>query len=205
MLCHQRVQKNVYGRVLANTMAKIENRYLEPIQPSQLFERAMEGMLGKLDDYSAYISPDNLKQFHETIDQEFGGIGVEVALDPQTRQLTVLCPLLESPAYKAGVRAGDHILRIRDVSTQGMSLADAASLLRGKPGESVTITVLHEGEEKPVEVTIVREVVQADTVRGDTRNADGSWNFFLAGHDRHRLRPHQQLHRQHGRASCGRP
>jgi carboxyl-terminal processing protease len=65
-----------------------------------------------------------------------------------------------------------------------MSLDDATSLLRGKPGESVAITVLHEGEEKPVEVTVVREVIPADTVRGDTRNVDGSWNFFLEGRDR---------------------
>ena len=183
VLCHQRVQKNIYGRVLANAMARIENRYLEPVQAAQLFEGAMDGMVGKLDDYSAYISPDELKQFHETIDQEFGGIGVEVAIDPQSRQLTVLCPLLGSPAYKAGVRAGDRILRIRDASTQGMSLSDAAGLLRGKPGEAVAISVVHQGEEKPVDVTIVREIIQADTIRGDTRNADGSWNFLLAGHD----------------------
>ncbi len=184
LLCYQRVQKNIYGRVLANAMSKIENRYLEPIQASQLFEGAMEGMLGKLDDYSAYISPADLQNFHETIDQEFGGVGVEVALDSETKQITVLCPLLGSPAYKAGIRAGDRILRIRETSTQGMSLSDAAALLRGKPGDTVTLTVLHEGEEKPAEVAIVREVIQANTVRGDTRNADGSWNFFLAGRNR---------------------
>ena len=108
---------------------------------------------------------------------------MEVAIDPQSRQLTVLCPLLGSPAYKAGVRAGDRILRIRDASTQGMSLSDAAGLLRGKPGEAVAISVVHQGEEEPVDVTIVREIIQADTIRGDTRNADGSWNFLLAGHD----------------------
>jgi carboxyl-terminal processing protease len=184
LLCYQRMRKNVYARVLASTMATIENRYLEPIESSQLFERAMDGMLGNLDDYSAYISPADLQQFHEAIDQEFCGIGVEVALDPQTKQLMVLCPLLESPAYKAGVRAGDRIVRIHDASTQGMSLEDASNLLRGKPGDSVTISVLHEGEEKPVEVAIVREVIPTDTVRGDTRNADGSWNFFLEGDDR---------------------
>ena len=184
LLCYQRVQKNPYGRVLAQAMTKIENRYLEPIRTSELFEGAMDGMVGRLDDYSAYITPADLQEFHESIDQEFGGVGMEVALEPQTRQLTVLSPLVGSPAYKAGIRAGDKLLRIGQASTQGMSLKDAVGLLRGKPGDLVALTVLHEGEEKPVEITIVRNVIQVDTVWGDTRNADGSWNFFLEGRDR---------------------
>ncbi len=183
-LCYQRVQQNFYGRVLANAMSRIENGYLEPVAASQLFEGAMDGMLGKLDDYSAYISPGEMEEFREELDQEFGGVGVEVALDPQSKQLTVVCPLPGSPAFKAGIRAGDKILRIRDTSTQGMSLNDAANLLRGKPGQSVAVTVEHLGEKTPVELTIVREMIQGDTVRGDTRNADGSWNYFLADHKR---------------------
>lgn len=184
LLCYQRVQKNPYGRVMANAITRIESRALEPVGALKLFEGAMDGMLGKLDDYSAYISPADLNAFHETIDQEFGGVGMEVALDPQTKQIMVLSPLVGSPAYKAGIRAGDKILRIDRDSTQGMSLKDAVGLLRGKPGDPVTLTVQHEGEVKPVEVKIVRDRIQVDTVLGDTRNADGSWNFFLEGHDR---------------------
>ena len=96
----------------------------------------------------------------------------------------VLSPLAGSPAYRAGIRAGDRILRIGEASTQGMSLPDAVGLLRGKPGDPVTLTVLHEGENQPTEIKIVREKIQIDTVLGDTRNADGSWNFFLQGDDR---------------------
>lgn len=184
LVCSQRVQKNPYGRVVANAMARIESRALEPVGALKLFEGAMEGMVDKLDDYSAYISPDDVKAFHETIDQEFGGVGMEVALDPQTKQIIVLSPLVGSPAYRGGIRAGDKILRIDQDSTQGMSLKDAVGLLRGKPGDPVMLTVLHEGEEKPVEVKIVRDRIQVDTVLGDTRNADGSWNFFLEGRDR---------------------
>lgn len=183
LVCSSRVQKTPYGRVLADAITRIESRALEPIGSQKLFEGAMEGMVDKLDEYSAYVSPDDLKAFHETIDQEFGGVGMEVALDPQTKQIIVLSPLVGSPAYKAGIRAGDKILRIDDDSAQGMSLKDAVGLLRGKPGNPVTLTVLHEGEEKPSEVKIVREKIQVDTVLGDTRNADGSWNFFLEGHD----------------------
>ncbi len=184
LLCYQRVQKNPYGRVLADAMTTIENRYLEPIRASALFEGAMNGMAGRLDDNSAYITPADLPEFQKTIDQQFIGVGMELTLDPQTKQLTVLGPLVGSPAYKAGIRAGDKLLRIGEAGTQGMSLKDAVGLLRGTPGEPVTLTVLHEGEEKPTEIRIVRDTIQVDTVLGDARNADGVWNFFLEGDDR---------------------
>jgi carboxyl-terminal processing protease len=82
------------------------------------------------------------------------------------------------------VRAGDSILRIDDHNTQGMSAMDAKSLMRGKPGDPVSITVLHQGEDKPVDLKIVRAVIHSETVMGDARNADGSWNYFLPGTDR---------------------
>jgi carboxyl-terminal processing protease len=184
LLCYQRVQRNPYGRVLGDAISKIERRYLEPIESLDLFEGAMDGMLGQLDDYSAYVRPADLPAFHESIDQQFPGVGMEVGLDPETRQLTVLSPLVGSPAYVAGIRAGDRLLRIDGSATQGMSLKDAVGLLRGEPGSAVTLTIQHEGDEKAIEVRIVRDIIQAPTVVGDTRNADGSWNFFLEGHDR---------------------
>jgi carboxyl-terminal processing protease len=184
LVCHDHVQKNPYGRVLADAIATIEKRALEPIEATQLFQRAMEGLVDRIDDNSAYVTPAELQKFREVIDQQFVGVGMEVALDPQTKQLTVLSPLVGSPAYKAGIRAGDTVLRIGKISAQGMSLTDAVGHLRGKIGEPVTLTVLHEGEPKPVEITIVRDKINVDTVQGDTRNADGSWNFFLDGHNR---------------------
>ena len=184
VLCYQRVQRNQYGRVLANAMAMIENRYVEPVQSLRLFEGAMDGMIGTLDANSIYIPPVDVREFHETIDQQFGGVGMEVTLEPETKRLMVLCPLAGSPAYAAGIRAGDRILRIGKNNTLAMSLKDAVGLLRGKPGEPVTLTILHEGEKKPVEVKIVRAEVQAPTVLGDRRNDDGSWDYLLEGRDR---------------------
>ncbi len=182
LICYQQVSTNRYGRIVADAIGQIERRYLEPIEPTDLFEGAMQGMIDRLDDpYSAFISHKNLQEFYENIDQEFGGVGMEVALDPKTRQLTVLSPLVGTPAYKAGIRAGDRILRIDDHSTQGMSLRDAVAHMRGKSGQPVTLSILHEGDSEPVDITIVRAVIQIDTVLGDTRNADGSWNFFLDG------------------------
>ena len=131
LLCYQRVQKTPYGRVLAEAMTTIENRYLEPVKESELFEKAMDGMVSDLDENSTYITPEEVRDFHQRIDMQFEGVGMEVALDPETRQLKVLSPLPGSPAYLAGVLAGDAILRIDGDSTQGMSLGVAVGLLRG--------------------------------------------------------------------------
>jgi len=180
--CQGQVQRNPYVRVLAEAMNTIEQRALEKPESQQLFEGAMKGMFDRLDDYSAYVSPAELAEFHENIDLQFAGVGMEVALDPKTKQLKVLSPLVGSPAYWAGVRAGDRILRIDQTDTQGMTLQEAVSLLRGRVGEAVTLLVLHEGEEEPQELRIVRQVVHVPTVLGDSRNADGSWNYWLENH-----------------------
>ena len=183
LICYQQVSTNRYGRIVADAIGQIERRYLEPIEPADLFEGAMDGMIGRLDDpYSTFISPKHLQEFHENIDQEFGGGGMEVAMDPKTKQLAVISPIVGTPAYEAGILAGDIILRIDDNSTQGMSLRAAVAHMRGKIGQPVTLSVLHEGDSEPVDITIVRAVIQIETVLGDTRNADGSWNFFLDGY-----------------------
>lgn len=182
VLCRERVQSN-YVRVFANAMNKIENRALDPAGTKTLFEGAMYGMLGQLDGNSQYLSPADLKDFNEDLDRQFAGIGVDIGVDPETKDLTI-SPLVNSPAAKAGILAGDRILSIGKTIAKGMSLQEASSLLRGKVGSSVTLTVLHEGQTKPQEVTIVRGNIQGDSVRGDSRNADGSWEFFLEGRDR---------------------
>ncbi len=189
LVCYQRTETNQYGQLLSESLNLIQRISLEKVPPEELFEGAMEGMIERLnssglDENSSYIPPKTLPGFKEMIDQQFGGVGIEVAIDSKTRQITVVSPLPGSPAYAAGVLAGDKILRIDERSTQGMSISDAASLLRGKPGDPVTITVLHQGQEKPTEIKIVRAVIQGETVLGDTRNADGSWNYFLPGQDR---------------------
>ena len=183
LACYLRVQKNPCLRVMANAINMIESRSLEPIDDKRLFEGAMRGMLGQLDDNSIYISAADLDAFTEDIERQFAGVGMEVALDPQTNRLTVRSPLAGSPAYEAGVLAGDRILKIDGTSTEEMSMSEAVALLRGPPGKAVTLSVLHVGEKVPVEITIVREIIHVNTVLGDTRNEDGSWNYFLAGHE----------------------
>lgn len=182
--CHQRVQKNPFVRVLAEAMATVENRALDPVGDQKLFEGAMTGMVEQLDDYSDYISAAQMSEFHETIDGQFGGVGILLGVDPDTKQLKVLSPLAGWAAARAGVLAGDRILRIGEASTQGMSIQDASIRLRGEPGSTVSLTIQHEGQTKPLTVVLDREIIHEDTVLGDTRNADGTWNFWLDVGDR---------------------
>lgn len=184
LLCYNHVQDSRYIPVLARAMKRIEKDALEEIAGQTLFEGAMAGMVGQLDEYSHYIPPQNLDAFHEELDQQFGGVGMEVGIDPQTRQLIVLSPLVGTPAAAAGVRSGDCILKIDGESTVDMSLQDAVERMRGRPGEAVNVTLLHEGSEEPVDLRLVRAVIQKETVVGDTRNPDGTWNYFLEGADK---------------------
>jgi len=182
LICYLNADR--HGQILVYAMDQIDHRYLEHIDRATLFQGAMQGMVNQLDDYSAYISPAAVEQFQETLDQKFGGLGLQVSLDPQTKQLTVMSPMVGTPAYEAGVRAGDKILRIDDQSTQGLSLRDAVDLMRGKPGEPIMLSILHVGDDKPIDMKIVRDVIQVDTVLGDTRDQQGQWEYFLEGHDR---------------------
>ena len=182
LMCAVRTSR--HGRVLTFAMNQISHRYLEEIDNRELLEGALEGMMDRLDEYSSYISPDVLAQFQEDLDKEFGGIGVEIVLDPDTKQLTVASPLVGTPAYEAGILAGDKVLRIDGESTQGLSLQDAADRMRGKPGDPLTLTILHPGDEEPVDVELVRAIIHIDTVLGDTRDDQGKWDFFLEGRDR---------------------
>ncbi|MGW8257729.1 MAG: S41 family peptidase [Thermoguttaceae bacterium] len=183
-LCFQKVRTNPLGEDLAESIDLIDRMALEKVPAKSLFEGAMQGMVERLDEYSTYIPPNELAEFEEMIDQQFIGVGMEVMINPRTRQMTVVRALAGSPAYQAGVRSGDVISRIGKLSTQGMSIKDAVFLLRGQPGESITLTILRPGEPKPLSIKLTRALVLIDTVRGDTRNSDGSWNFFLPGHQR---------------------
>ena len=182
LICYHKVRHNRYGETLAWTIDLIERRALEPPDGQQLYEGAMDGLVHKLDPYSGFIPAKELQQFNEEIDQEFGGVGMEVVPDPQTGQIMVGSPLFNSPAARADVRAGDHIVRINGKGTRGLSLNDAVRLMRGPLGEEVTLTLERKGETQPLEKRLKREKIHIDTVVGESRNEKGVWNFFLADH-----------------------
>ncbi len=118
-----------------------------------------------------------------TLEQKFGGIGIEVALDAETGALEVTTPIAESPAFAAGIRAGDVIQKIDGRSTAGLGLEEIVGQLRGKQGV-VQLTVLHKGQTEPVDISIGRAMIPVDSVLGDTRDAENHWDFFLAGQNR---------------------
>ncbi len=179
--CYLKV--SYYGRILVFVMDQIEARALVEVDRTALAEGAIEGMTRKLDENSSYYPPKEYTELSAELDQEFGGIGVQVVVDEQTRELTVVSPLYGTPAQKAGIRAGDRIVRIDGTGTQGLSVEDAKDRMRGKPGEPVVLTIQRPGQPEPFDVEIVRAVIQVDNVVGDSRDAAGAWNFFLAGHD----------------------
>ena len=158
----------------------------------------MESMLGQLDDYSSYIRPADLQQFHEVIDQEFGGVGMEVGLDAKTKQLLVLCPLVNSPAYVAGIRAGDHILRIDGAATQGMSLKDAVGLMRGVPAAALHFWCFTRAKRAPWRCESFARSFPW-TPFWATRETPTARGTFPSQAGPHRLRAHHQLRRKDGR------
>ena len=168
-------------QVLADTFEQIERNYVTDIDRRKLLEAAVRGMLEELDPYSNYISPEDLSRFTAQVEQEFGGIGIQVMIDPASRRLMVTSPLPGTPAYKAGLRPGDLIMEIEGKTTEGMTIDQAVRILKGKAGETVNITILHPQAGKEEKVSITRAIIHVPTVLGDTYKADDSWNYMLDG------------------------
>lgn len=166
-------------QVLADTFEQIERNYVKDVDRRKLVESAVRGMLEELDPYSNYISPDETSRFQTQVEGEFGGIGIQVGIDNVTKRLQVSSPLPGTPAYKAGVRAGDLIMEVEGKSTEGMTMDQAIKVLKGKPGESVKIGVLHQGGNKIEQMSITRAIIHVSTVLGDSYKSDDTWNFFL--------------------------
>ncbi|NLF67888.1 MAG: S41 family peptidase [Candidatus Anammoximicrobium sp.] len=179
LLCHVKADRNRYASTVSEAMDLITYHYLEDVDYRQLYESAMRGMAEGLDPYSSYVGPAEYQRLKEELDQEFGGIGILLEFHQETRRIVVMSPLFDTPAARAGVRAGDIILAIEGQDTATMSFRDAVELIRGLPGEVVRLKVLHVGDEKPVDLEIERAVIPIESVLGDARRADGGWDFQL--------------------------
>jgi carboxyl-terminal processing protease len=171
-------------KVFVDTFQQVERNYVKDVDRRELLQAAIEGMMSKLDPYSSYISPEEMAQFSESVDQEFGGIGIQIYPDERTHRLMVVSPLPGTPAYRAGMLAGDTILEIDGKSAEGYSTDKAVSLLKGKPGTAVKLSILHPGTNKKEQVTLVRDVIHVATVLGDHYKPDGAWDFMLDKKDK---------------------
>ncbi len=166
-------------RVFADTFEQIERNYVKDVDRRKLVEAALRGMMEELDPYSNYISPDDLARFNVQVEQEFSGIGIQVTIDPNSKRLTVTSPLPGTPAYKAGVKAGDTIMNINGKTTEKMTVDDAVKVLKGKEGEEVTIGVTHAGKTEVELLKMPRAKIHVATVQGDIYKTDGTWNFMV--------------------------
>jgi carboxyl-terminal processing protease len=171
--------------LLVDVLQEVRNKYVVDVDQDRerkLVEDMITGGLERLDPHSSYINPREYKQFNKTSKGKFGGIGISLGYDRLNRgQLTVVSPMVGTPAYEAGILAGDMILKIDGKSTENMRLNEAVDLIQGEKGEKITLTVLHEGGKEPVDVPLVRDEIQVQSVLGDQRKADnpGEWEFML--------------------------
>ncbi len=182
--CYERADHNRYGRWFSEVMETIDRHYLEPVDDQKLFEGALGGMVRSLDDYSAFLPRSEAPGFQETLDQQYGGVGIEVTFDPRDKQLTVMNLMAGSPAARSGLKTGDKIVSVDGRNTSQMELNQVVRLLRGKPGAAVKLGVRRGDDTQPLDFQVVRALIKIDSVRGFTRLADGGWNFFLPGDER---------------------
>jgi carboxyl-terminal processing protease len=153
-------------RTFTEVFAKIKNDYVESIDDRKLIENAIRGMLEGLDPHSAYLDKESYKDLQEGTSGEFGGLGIEVGMEDGF--VKVISPIDGTPAEHSGIKAGDLIIRLDETSVKGLSLNDAVNLMRGKPGSDIILTVVREGEDIPLNITITRAIITVKSVRSRT-------------------------------------
>lgn len=147
----------------ADVYNAVKQGYVEPVDDRTLIRHAISGMLSNLDPHSAYLDEDAFKDLQVSTQGEFGGLGLEVGMEDGL--VKVIAPIEDTPAHRAGVKAGDLIFKLDDTPVKGMTLNDAVKKMRGKPKTSIRLTILRKGEPKPIELTIVRDVIKVQSVK----------------------------------------
>ena len=182
LLCYRAADP--MARSFAYAARTIQQRYVDHVDRQALWSAAVRGMLTQLGDpYSEYIDPQEAAELEKILSQEFAGIGIQVGPEPETGRPQVISPIVGSPAYKAGILAGDIITKIDDQSARDMSYSDAVARIHGKTGEPVKLTVERPGKSSPIEFPpIRREIIHVESILGDERDANGQWNFLLQEH-----------------------
>ena len=150
-------------RAFTDVFARIKNDYVEPVDDKKLITGAINGMLNGLDPHSSYLDVEGFKDLQVGTQGEFGGLGIEVGMEDGF--VRVVSPIDDTPAFKAGVKSGDLIIKLDDTPVKGMSLNDAVKRMRGKPGSTIKLTISRKGVDKPVVVTITRAVIKIRSVK----------------------------------------
>ena len=152
---------DLFGEVLE----KINKEYVDEVNPSESMDSAINGLLQSLDPYSAYMSPETFDEMQTETSGKFGGLGIEVSMESGI--VKVISPIDDTPASKAGIKAGDYIIKINNIQVQGKSLSEAVDLMRGPVGSPIELTIRRRGEKKALTFNIVREIIQIRSVKSD--------------------------------------
>ena len=153
-------------RSLSEVFGKVKQHYVEDIEDKVLLENAIRGLLTGLDPHSAYLDKEAFTELREGTSGEFGGLGIVVGM--KDGFVNVISPIDDTPAERAGVKAGDLIIRLDDKNVKGMTLEDAVSIMRGKPNTDIELTIVREGADKPLKIEITRAIIKIQSVRSKT-------------------------------------
>jgi carboxyl-terminal processing protease len=151
-------------RAFTEVFGKIKSDYVETVEDKKLISEAINGMLSGLDPHSAYLDPEAFRELQVSTQGEFGGLGIEVGMD-ETGFVKVVAPIEDTPAWRAGLKTGDLIIKLDDTNVKGMTLNDAVKKMRGKPNTQIVLTVVRKGDTKPRIVTITRAIIQVQSVK----------------------------------------
>jgi carboxyl-terminal processing protease len=165
-------------RTFTDVFSRIKDNYVEQVEDEQLLEYAIRGMLSGLDPHSAYLTQEEYRELKIGTQGEFGGLGIEVTMEDGF--VKVVAPIDDTPAQRAGVKAGDLIVRLDDKPVKGLSLNEAVQRMRGKPGTKITLTIAREGRDKPLRVTITRAVIEVQSV--EARMLEPGYGYLRVSH-----------------------
>ena len=149
---------DLFGEVLE----KVKEEYVDEIDQADVMDSAINGVLQSLDPYSAYMSPELFKSMQTESKGEFGGLGIEIAMEGGV--VKVIAPIADTPAEKVGIKAGDYIVKINEIQVQGKSLMEAVKLMRGPVGSSINLTIRRKGVKKSLSFEITREIIEVKSV-----------------------------------------
>ena len=158
-------EENIYEKIdlFSEVLNKINKEYVDEVDQSEAMDAAINGILQSLDPYSAYMSPESFQNMQTETSGEFGGLGIEVSMESGV--VKVISPLDDSPAYEAGVKAGDYIVKINDIQVQGKTLSEAVEIMRGPVGSDIEITVRRRGVKKALVFSITRKIIKIRSVK----------------------------------------
>ncbi len=150
-------------RAFSEVFERIKTDYVENVEDKVLLEYAIQGMLNGLDPHSTYLNPQAFKEIQIGTSGQFGGLGIEVGME--NGFVKVIAPIDDTPAQRAGIKSGDLIIRLNDQSVKGMTLADAVKIMRGKTGSPIILTIVREGETKPLKIKVIRAIIKVKSIK----------------------------------------